>query len=119
MGRPVMQWQILAKDPDRLADFYSQLFAWKVSADNPLGYRMADTGSAQGISGGFWPAGPQGQPFVQLFVDVDDVEQYVAKVGQLGGSTIMPRMVLPSGDEMAIVRDPEGLAFGLMKTTKP
>ena len=46
MGRPVTQWQILAKDPERLADFYGRLFAWKVSADNPLNYRRADTGSA-------------------------------------------------------------------------
>ena len=52
MGRPVTQWQILAKDPERLADFYGRLFAWKVSADNPLGYRQADTGSTKGIPRG-------------------------------------------------------------------
>ena len=118
MGRPVMQWQILAKDPERLSDFYGKLFAWKVSSDNPLGYRTADTGSPKGISGGFWPSGPEGHSFVQLFVDVDDVEQYVARVGQLGGTTIIPRQVLPGGDEMAIVRDPEGIPFGLMKSAK-
>ena len=118
MGRPVMQWQILAKDPNRLAGFYGDLFAWKVSADNPLNYRMVDTGSPQGISGGIWPAGPEGHSFVQLFVDVDDVERYVARVVELGGTTIFPRQVLPGGDEMAIVRDPEGIPFGLVKTAK-
>lgn len=30
MGRPVMQWQIVARDPARVAEFYIKLFdtAW-------------------------------------------------------------------------------------------
>lgn len=52
MGRPVTHWQILAKDPDRLADFYSKLFAWKVQSDNALGYRTVDPGTDRGIAGG-------------------------------------------------------------------
>ena len=31
MGQPVMQWQILAKEPAKLADFYTKLFAWDVN----------------------------------------------------------------------------------------
>ena len=36
MGRPVTRWQIVAKDPERTADFYTRLFEWKIDADNPL-----------------------------------------------------------------------------------
>jgi len=118
MGRPVMQWQILAKDPERLSTFYAKLFAWKIDANNPLGYRRADTGSKSGIGGGFWPAGPEGHALVQLFVEVDDVKQYAARVAELGGSVVIPPQALPAGDELAIVRDLEGLSFGLMKTAK-
>src|SRR5262245_33089428 len=118
MGRPVMQWQILAKDPEAASDFYAKLFGWTIDANNPLGYRRADTGTRQGISGGFWPAGPEGHALVQLFVEVDDVKRYAARVAELGGSLIIPPQVLPDGDELAIVRDVEGLSFGLMKTAK-
>ena len=118
MASPVTQWQILAKDPDKLSGFYSRLFGWKISADNPLGYRTADTGTQTGIPGGFWPSGPEGHSFVQLFVQVEDVPGTIARLTELGGGVIVPHQVLPGGDEMAIVRDPEGIPFGLTKPAR-
>ena len=115
MGQPVMQWQILARDPDRLTAFYGKLFGWRVNADNAMGYRMLDTGSDRGIKGGVWPIGDEGHPLVQLFVEVDDVPASAAQAEQLGGQVIIPPQVLPDGDEMAIVMDTEGLSFGLVK----
>jgi predicted enzyme related to lactoylglutathione lyase len=117
MGQPVMQWQILARDPDKLTAFYGKLFGWRVNADNAMGYRMLDTGSDRGIKGGVWPIGDEGHPLVQLFVEVDDVPASAAQAEQLGGQVIIPPQVLPDGDEMAIVMDTEGLSFGLVKTS--
>ena len=116
MGQPVMQWQILARDPDTLSAFYGKLFGWRVNADNPMGYRMVDTGSDRGIKGGMWPIGSEGQPIVQLFVEVDDVAACLTKVEPLGGQVVIPPQVLPGGDEMAVVLDTEGLSLGVMKT---
>lgn len=115
MGQPVMQFQLLARDPDRLTAFYGKLFGWRVNADNAMGYRMLDTGSDRGIKGGVWPIGDEGHPLVQLFVEVDDVPASAAQAEQLGGQVIIPPQVLPDGDEMAIVMDTEGLSFGLVK----
>ena len=117
MGQPVMQWQILARDPDKLTAFYGKLFGWRVNADNAMGYRMLDTGSDRGIKGGVWPIGDEGHPLVQLFVEVDDVPASAAQAEQLGGQVIIPPQVLPDGDEMAIVMDTEGLSFGLVKAS--
>ena len=116
MGQPVMQFQLLARDPDKLTAFYGKLFGWRVNADNAMGYRMLDTGSDRGIKGGVWPIGDEGHPLVQLFVEVDDVPASAAQAEQLGGQVIIPPQVLPDGDEMAIVMDTEGLSFGLVKT---
>ena len=115
MGHPVMQWQILARNPDALAAFYGALFGWRVNADNPMGYRTIDTASDRGIKGGIWPIGDEGHPLVQLFVEVADVRECAARVEQLGGQIIIPPQVLPDGGEMAIVMDTEGLSFGLTK----
>ena len=115
MGHPVMQFQLLARDPDKLTAFYGKLFGWRVNADNAMGYRMLDTGSDRGIKGGVWPIGDEGHPLVQLFVEVDDVPASAAQAEQLGGQVIIPPQVLPDGDEMAIVMDTEGLSFGLMR----
>ena len=118
MGQPVMQWQILAKNPDRAAEFYRQVFGWSINANNALGYRMVDTGTEKGINGGIWPAPPEGHSMVQLFVAVDDVGAYLDKATGFGANVIIPLQKLPDGDEMAVILDPEGIPFGLFKPAK-
>src|ERR1700677_4253356 len=63
MPNPVMHWQILTRQPKELEDFYSALFGWTISGDNPLGYKQVDTNSTAGIHGGlvahFRKGGPQ------------------------------------------------------------
>ena len=116
MGQPVVQFQILARNPDALTTFYATLFGWQVNVDNAMGYRTVDTGSDRGINGGVWPIGPtEGHPLVQLFVEADDVAASVMKAERLGGRIVIPPQTLPDGDRLAIVLDTEGLSLGLMQ----
>ena len=115
MGNPVIQWQIVAKEPDAVTRFYSALFGWKVETNNALGYRMVDTKSERGINGGVWPSPPEGHNLVQLFVEVDDVDTFIEKATSLGATVIVPKSELPDGDALAIVLDPAGLSFGLYR----
>ena len=115
MANPVTQFQILSKSPDDTAQFYSSLFGWSISANNPLGYRQINTGSSAGIQGGIWPAPPQSLTFVQLFIAVDDLKAAVHKAETLGAKLIIPPTALPEGNEMAVMLDPQGMSFGLRK----
>ena len=117
MGCPVVAWQMVVKDPEAESAFYSSLFGWRVNSDNPLGYRMVDTGAAEGISGGLWPSPPDGHNFVQLFIRVDSVPEFVARAEQLGARTIIGPQTLPDGDTLAILHDPQGIPFGIMSRT--
>ena len=116
MGNPIVQFQILSKAPDETAQFYSSLFGWQVDANNPMGYRRIDTGSQEGIQGGVWPAPPQAPNFVQLYMAVEDVRSAVTKAEGLGAKVIIPPTTLPEGDEMAVMLDPQGMAFGVTRT---
>ena len=49
MANPVTQFQILSRNPDKTAEFYTNLFGWVVIADNPLGCRQIRTGSVEGF----------------------------------------------------------------------
>lgn len=114
MSAPVVQWQVVASNPDELAKFYQDLFGWKVSSKNAMGYRQVITGEG-GINGGVWPS-PAGSPsFVQLFVGVPDVDSAVARATDLGAAIIVPPTTLPDGDVMAVLKDPSGLTFGVMR----
>jgi predicted enzyme related to lactoylglutathione lyase len=115
VGNPVIQWQIVAKEPDAVTRFYSALFGWKVETNNAFGYRMVDTKNERGINGGVWPSPPEGHNLVQLFVEVDDVDRFIEKATSLGATVIVPKSELPDGDALAIVLDPAGLSFGLYR----
>lgn len=119
MANPVMQWQILTKQPKKLEEFYSALFGWKITGDNALGYRQVDTTSKEGIQGGFWPiAEREGHSMVQLFIRVDDVKEHAKKAGQLGAHIVIPPQTLPDGDEMAVAVDPDGISFAMFRDAR-
>ena len=116
MGCPVVAWQIVSKNPDAAAKFYAALFGWQVRTNNALGYRTVDTCSESGIGGGVWPAAPGATSFVQLFAEVEDVTASVAAATALGARVVVPPQRMPDGDEMAILSDPDGMSFGIMRS---
>ena len=113
MGAPVVRWQIVSPRPDACADFYRLLFGWTVTQNNALGYRELESGNDRGIDGGVWPAPPEQPGFVQLFVEVPDIDACIAKATGLGASVIVPKSVLPDGDAMAVLLDPTGLSVAI------
>ena len=119
MGNPVMQWQVITPDPEAHARFYGELFDWKIDANNALAYRQSSSGDARGIDGGFWPSPPNVRPFVQLFVEVEDVPAAFQRALELGATAVVPPQKLPDGGELAILHDPTGMSFGLARTAQP
>jgi uncharacterized protein len=113
MSNPVVRWQILSPEPAKSAVFYEKLFDWKLSRANELGYRELNSGVTGSIDGGVWPAPPAERSFVQLFIEVDDIDAAVVKATNLGAQVLVPKSALPDGDVMAILEDPSGLSFGV------
>ena len=118
MNNPVVRWQILTPDPEKTVGFYAKLFSWKVSDANGLGYRELKTIAGKSVDGGIWPAPQSDRPFVQLFVEVKNVEESVREAGKLGATVLIPRSALPDGDVMAVLQDPTGLSFGICEATE-
>jgi predicted enzyme related to lactoylglutathione lyase len=115
MSAPVIEWQILATDAKAVADFYVRLFNWTIDADNHLGYRRVSSDQGSGFRGGIWPAPQADRNFVQLFIAVDDVRKYYEQATSLGARSIVAPQNLPDGDELAILLDPFGMAFGIIR----
>lgn len=111
MANTVVKWQIITKDPEQAARFYTSVFGWTSDASNKLGYREIRTGG--GIDGGIWPS-PEGRGMVQLFVEVDDLHKTIEAASRYGAKVIVPKSALPDGDTMAILMDPAGISFGLV-----
>ena len=96
--------------------FYEQVFRWTTSEMGPEygDYRIFNRGET-GIAGfmtvpdGSMPA--RWQPYVA----VDDPDRTTAKALELGGSTQMEPMDVPKVGRIAVLRDPQGATFGIIK----
>ena len=93
MGQPVVHFEVIGKDGEKLRDYYSELFGWEIDTDNPMNYgtierekNLNDEGA--GIGGGI-AGGPEGyEGHVTFYVQVPDVEEALTKAERLGGARI-------------------------------
>jgi predicted enzyme related to lactoylglutathione lyase len=120
MGQPVVHFEIVGKDAEKLHGYYSELFGWEIDADNPMSYGIVQREqnvSAQGVGiGGGVGAGPEGYPgHVTFYVEVPDVEAALAKAESLGGSRVMGPEQVMEQVEIGLFTDPEGHVIGLLK----
>jgi len=114
MGNAVVHFEVAGKDKAALEQFFTGMFDWSTEPVENMPYSMVSTGD-DGIRGGLGEA-PEGNPgHTTFYVDVDDVEAYLAKAEGLGGSRVMGPMELPAGGSIGIFADPEGHPVGLFK----
>jgi predicted enzyme related to lactoylglutathione lyase len=115
VGQPVVHWEIGARDGSKLHEFYRSLFDWKIEVDPQFQYGMVETGGEGGINGGISTLPGEAQPYVTIYVQVDDLGAYLAKAEGLGGQTILGPMPIPGVGSIAMFADPEGHMVGLFK----
>jgi predicted enzyme related to lactoylglutathione lyase len=123
MGSPVVHFEVVGKDSQKLHDFYSGLFDWKIDSDNPIGYGMINregnvNTDGVGIGGGVSGAMPGMGDYpghVTFYVEVPDVEAALAKAEKLGGTRQMGPSEVPGGPTIGMFLDPEGHLIGLVK----
>jgi uncharacterized protein len=120
MGQPVVHFEIVVKDAEKLHRYYSELFGWEIKADNPMRYGLVDregnvNADGIGIGGGIGP-GPEGyEGHVTFYVEVPDVEAALAKAESLGGTRMMGPDKPMEGLEIGLFNDPEGHVIGLVR----
>jgi uncharacterized protein len=120
MGQPVVHFEVIGKDGEKLQSYYADLFGWKVDASNPMKYGMVsreENVSSEGIGiGGGIGTGPDGYGgHVVFYVAVPDVEEALVKAESLGGTRVMGPEKIMDQIELGQFKDPEGHLIGLVK----
>ncbi len=105
-ARPVVHWEIYAKDVDKVRAFYREMFNWEIS-DGPIALVGAGIGApeADQFTGHILPGDA---PRVVLDIQVLDLKASMAKAEQLGGAILAPPFDVPNGPTIARIADPEG-----------
>ncbi|GAA1248364.1 VOC family protein [Janibacter melonis] len=103
---------IPVSDLARASDFYSGLFGWQI-AEVPgyEGYPMWQAPNK--ISGG--GLAPRGEGFTQprSYVEVDSIEETLAKVRESGGAVVMEKSPISETSWWAVFTDPDGNVVGV------
>jgi uncharacterized protein len=121
MGQPVVHFEVIGKDVEKLQSYYSDLFGWEIDSNNPVNYGVVQRDGntnpdGAGIGGGIG-AGPEGyEGHVTFYVEVPDVEAALAKAESLGGSRMMGPDKVMEGVEIGLFNDPEGHLVGVVKS---
>src|SRR6266540_1311764 len=104
MGQPVVHFEVIGKDGEKLRSYYSELFGWEFGDPiGPTNYAVAQrdgntNGDGVGIGGGVGTA-PEGYDgHVTFYVEVPDVAAALEKAESLGGTGVAPEQLgLPRG----------------------
>ncbi|HLM65099.1 MAG TPA: VOC family protein [Acidimicrobiales bacterium] len=123
LGEPgTPNWfELHTRDYDAAVAFYRDVFAWDthVSSDVPT-FRYTTLGEGDGQLAGVMDASaflPEGVPaHWSVYVGVEDADATLARIGQLGGSTVQPAEDTPFG-RLAQAADPTGALFKLVGPT--
>jgi predicted enzyme related to lactoylglutathione lyase len=113
-------WNELAtRDMDRDRDFYPKVFGWGVNAnDMPGGGQYIEWQvNGRSIAGGMtmgsnYPADTPAHWLV--YFTVDNTDNTVARLQQMGGRVLAPAMDIPQG-RFAVVADPNGAPFAVIQ----
>ncbi|MEP6707189.1 MAG: VOC family protein [Pyrinomonadaceae bacterium] len=114
-------WNELAtNDTEKAGDFYTKLFGWskKVQQMGPMTYTSFMNGDRP--AGGMYKPSPEMgnvPPNWLVYFAVDDTDGKVKKAQELGAKTIAPPMDIPDTGRFAILQDPQGAAFAVIKLT--
>ena len=112
MGNPVVHFEVIGMNGEKLRDFYSKTFGWNMQVMPEMDYGLVDNGG-QGINGG---VGQGEQAHATFYIEVDDPHAYLDKVEAAGGKTTVPVTVIPDMVTLAMFTDPEGNLVGLVKS---
>jgi predicted enzyme related to lactoylglutathione lyase len=119
MGQPVVHFEVIGRDPEKLHSYYSELFGWGIDANNPMKYGVVQrdgntNADGAGIGGGIG-GGPEGYDgHVTFYVEVPDVEASLVKAESLGGTRVMGPNEMMAGLVIGLFNDPEGHLIGVV-----
>ena len=113
----VFVWDELGtQDVEAAERFYNAVFGWTTAdmGEEYGGYKIFQLGETR-VGGLMKLPDPSIPSMWAPYIAVDDTDATVAKAGELGGSTVLEAMDVPNVGRIAVLSDPVGAVFGIIK----
>ena len=114
--RPVVHFQIHAKDQAKQEAFYREMFDWDITQNEGSPIATISPGKGppeEGVGGSLIQS--ERAPAVVIYIQVASLGQSLERAEALGGKAIMQPVDLPNGPTIAQIEDPEGNLIGLVQ----
>jgi predicted enzyme related to lactoylglutathione lyase len=113
----VFVWDELGTtDVDAAEKFYGEVFGWttKDMGTDFGGYRVFSAGDKQ-VAGMMALQNSSAPPMWVPYMGVDDADATLANATKQGATAIIEAMDVPTVGRIAVIRDPQGAVFGIIK----
>ena len=119
-------YELMTPDAEASKGFYDAVVGWDISPEGPPeygGYRMIGRSDGK-YAGGVLPLTAEMQqhgakPTWLGYLHVKDVDAKIASIEAAGGKALMPATDIPNVGRIAMVADPQGAPFYIMKPIPP
>ena len=111
MSNPVVWFEVVGQDADKLRQFYGELLGWEFQVKHPT--RYGTVRNSRGIPGGVGQARDGERGWTTFYTWVPDLERKMAEATALGSQVLLEIEELPDRTRIAVVTDPEGRPVGL------
>lgn len=118
-------YELLTPDAEGSKTFYDSVVGWNIGEGAPefQGYRMIGRSDGK-YAGGVFPLTDEmrqhgARPTWLGYIHVPDVDQSAKDIEQAGGKTLLAPFDIPNVGRIAMVSDPQGAPFYVMKPIPP
>lgn len=113
-------YELMTRDPGAAKAFYDDVIGWNVGEPMPGNVEYRQIAAGEEHVGGVLRLTDEmcqhgAQPVWMGYVGVDDVDATLAKLERLGGAILMPAMDIAGVGRIAMVADPLGAPFYVMR----
>jgi uncharacterized protein len=118
MASPVVFFQIGTRDGEAAKRFFGELFGWEFGEGGGGSYVASiDPGGPADFDpkGALMEVSAGREPYVSLFVRVEDLSATLQRAFELGANEVVAPTRTATGADLALIRTPEGLVFGIVQ----
>ncbi len=126
MSHTIVHFEIPADDPEKLKQFYENVFGWKIEkTPGPVEYWIINTvpvdeqgrPTEMGVNGGMMKRQTPEHKLTN-YILVESVDEYSRKIEDAGGKIIVPKTAVPSIGYWAMFADPDGNVLAILEENK-
>lgn len=114
-AKRIVHFEIMGADGAGLRDFYGKLFDWDTQPVEGFEEYHTVEADSVGVGGAVGQGNEQMPNYVTMYLQVPDIDGHLERIAEAGGTTVVPKTVIPDVVTFALFTDPAGNMLGLVE----